>query len=97
MEIRGMEMHADHVGVRELKAKAAELLRNVRESGAEYVITHHGKPVARIVPIRSPEPVDPASLERLFDDLDRLAEELGRAWPAGVGAVETVREVRRDL
>jgi len=28
----------------------------VRETGAEYVITKHGKPVAKLVPYREPKP-----------------------------------------
>jgi prevent-host-death family protein len=38
------------VGVRELKAKLSEYLRRVRE-GETVVVTMHGKPVGRIVPI----------------------------------------------
>lgn len=37
------------IGVRELKARASELLRQVEE-GEEFVVTRHGKPCARLVP-----------------------------------------------
>jgi len=41
------------IGVREAKAHLSEYLRRV-QSGEEFVITDHGKPVARITPIDSP-------------------------------------------
>jgi prevent-host-death family protein len=34
----------------DFKARCLELVTRVRERGAEYVITKHGKPVARLVP-----------------------------------------------
>lgn len=37
------------IGVRELKARASELLRQVEE-GEEFLVTRHGKPCARLVP-----------------------------------------------
>jgi prevent-host-death family protein len=35
----------------EFKARCLELMDRVRETGAEYVITKHGRPVARLVPV----------------------------------------------
>jgi prevent-host-death family protein len=32
------------------KAKCLELMDRVRETGVEYVVTKHGKPVAKLVP-----------------------------------------------
>jgi prevent-host-death family protein len=34
----------------EFKATCLELMDRVRETGAEYVVTKHGKPVAKLVP-----------------------------------------------
>lgn len=39
------------VGVRELKNRASEILRAVREEGAEYIITYQGRPTAVLLPI----------------------------------------------
>jgi prevent-host-death family protein len=36
----------------EFKARCLELMDRVRETGAEYVITKHGRPVARLVPCK---------------------------------------------
>ena len=39
------------VGVRELKNRVSEILRTVREEGAEYIITYQGRPTAVLLPI----------------------------------------------
>lgn len=39
------------IGVRDLKAHASELLREVEISGTEFIITVRGRPVARLEPI----------------------------------------------
>jgi len=38
----------------DFKARCLELMDRVRESGTEYVITKHGKPVAKLVPYDEP-------------------------------------------
>lgn len=80
------------VGVRELKQQTSELIRRVRECGEEILVTHHGKVVARILPV-APAPTEDA--RRAWEDLDRLAVEIGRRWPEGVSAVEAVAESRQ--
>jgi len=79
------------VGIRELKQKTSELIRQVRERGDEIRVTHHGRIVARIIPV-SPvmEVATPA-----WADLDRLAAEIGKRWPEGVSAADSVAEGRR--
>jgi prevent-host-death family protein len=39
------------VGSAEFKARCLELVDHVREARAEYVVTRHGRPVARLVPV----------------------------------------------
>ena len=46
-----MSAGARVIGVRELKAHASAVLREVCETGAEFVISVRGRPVARIEPI----------------------------------------------
>ena len=59
-------------------------------------VTHRGRVVARIVPVAAPETA--ASEDgAVWSDIDRLAAEIGARWPAGVTAVDAVREGRRDL
>jgi prevent-host-death family protein len=39
-----------HVPAAAFKSRCLELMDRVRETGAEYVVTKHGRPVARLVP-----------------------------------------------
>jgi prevent-host-death family protein len=39
-----------HYAAAEFKARCLELMDRVRETGVEYVVTKHGKPVAKLVP-----------------------------------------------
>lgn len=63
------------VGAAEFKARCLELVDHVKEARAEYVVTRHGKPVARLVPVEAETPVSPlgsmrgtvVSYERPFD------------------------------
>lgn len=43
------------VSAAEFKATCLELMDRVRETGVEYVVTKHGKPVARLVPYTATE------------------------------------------
>jgi len=42
------------VGAADFKAKCLKLFDRVRDERAEYVVTKHGKPVARVVPAGVP-------------------------------------------
>ena len=44
---------APHVPAAEFKATCLELMDKVNRTGAEYVITKHGKPVAKLVPVET--------------------------------------------
>src|SRR5215216_2523262 len=77
------------VGVRELKTNASDILRRVRDRGEVFEVTLRGRVVARIVPAAAragPE------ADAVWSDLDRLASEIGRPWPAGVLASDAVIE-----
>lgn len=43
-----------HVGIRDLKARLSEYVRDVK-AGGTVVVTEHGRPVARIIP--EPRPI----------------------------------------
>ena len=45
---------ASRVPAAEFKARCLELMDRVRETGGEYVVTKHGKPVAKLVPYAEP-------------------------------------------
>jgi prevent-host-death family protein len=42
------------VAAAEFKARCLELMDRVRETHAEYIVTKHGEPVARLVPCEEP-------------------------------------------
>lgn len=44
----------DWLTAAEFKATCLELMNHVRETGVEYVVTKHGKPVAKLVPFDGP-------------------------------------------
>jgi prevent-host-death family protein len=60
------------------KAKCLELVNRVRESGVEYVVTKHGRPMAKLVPYKSAKPVSSfgsmkgtvLKYDRPFDGID---------------------------
>lgn len=66
------------VSAAEFKATCLELMDRVREMGEEYVVTKHGRPVAKLVPYSDPEKKPffgsmkgtVLSYERPFDPID---------------------------
>ena len=91
------------VGVRELKNKATEIVRQVREDRAEYVITYYGRPVAVLLPVdeewmaqearRAAEAVSPG--DQVEAELEALRQEIDSSWQSDKTAVELVSEQRR--
>lgn len=81
------------VGSRELKSKLSEVLRAVREEREEYVVTHHGRPIARIVPETGTE-ARALTLDEIWSEMDRLAAEVAREWPEGESAAQAVASDR---
>lgn len=47
------------VGAAEFKARCLELMDRVRETRQEYIVTKHGKPVAKLVPYDPPKKLKP--------------------------------------
>lgn len=84
------------IGVRELKARASQVLRRVRERGEEVEITHHARVIARLIPV-SRERTHPRASAATWATLDRVAGEIGARWLNGRSAANAVREGRRDL
>jgi prevent-host-death family protein len=95
----------NEVGVRELKNQATEIIREVREQQAEYIITYRGKPVARIVPFAQTQSVvysdSPAADERVaeapsWEALNDLRQEIAKAGQGRPSALETLLAMRRE-
>ncbi len=87
------------IGVRELKAHASEIIQNVRERRARYIITHRGRPVGLLMPLdearaASLSPVG-ESVMTAWEELTRLGEEIGRGWRSSLTSTELLSEMRR--
>ena len=87
------------VDVRELKARASEIIRDVRERRARYTVTYRGRPVGLLVPLEEagmaspPPPAEPATAA--WEELVRLGEEIGRGWRSPLTSTELLSEMRR--
>ncbi len=84
------------IGLRELKARASEIVREVREQRKRYVITHRGRPVALLAPLEEPSPA--ASAERgadVWQELVCLGAEIGRGWRSSKSSSELLSQMRR--
>ena len=62
---------AGRVAAAEFKAKCLELMDHVRETGAEYVVTKHGTPVAKLVPYQEPKRKQPFKTALIFEQSRR--------------------------
>jgi len=82
------------IGIRELKTHASEILRKVKEKRARYIVTHHGRPVAAIIPIDEVQPAAVAE-ESAWDELVSLGQEIGQNWQAQQTSTELLSEMRR--
>jgi len=83
------------VGIRDLQRHMGRLLRRVREDKETIEVTHRGRVVARIVPVDQPGVDEDDAV--VWTDIDRLADEIGARWTAGVSAADAVAEGRRAL
>ncbi|MSQ01726.1 MAG: type II toxin-antitoxin system Phd/YefM family antitoxin [Myxococcales bacterium] len=78
----------------EVKARLSEVVREVRASGEETIITVDGRPAARIVPVQ-PEPRRLSAADIAIDRaLSAAIGQLARA-PGDFDAVHVVGEGRR--
>jgi prevent-host-death family protein len=83
----------EEIGIRELKSRASEVVRAVKEERARYIITQRGKPAAIIVPLDAAPPERDA--DEIWERLLKIGEELGKGWQSEKSAVEILSEMRR--
>jgi len=83
----------EEIGIRELEARASEVVRAVKERRARYIITQRGRPAAVLLPLDAlPPPPDP---DEVWARLEALGEEIARSWQSDKSAVEILSEMRR--
>jgi prevent-host-death family protein len=85
------------IGVRELKNHASEIVHEIQENAAEYIVTLRGEPVAVLRPFREESEGDLRQAQRAeaLQKLDTLAEEIARSWRSPKTAAELLEEQRR--
>jgi len=88
---------AARIGVRELKNRTSEIVREVREERATYVVTVRGEPVAELRPLGDPSIRERRreEVDQVIRDVEELARRIERAWKSPQTAVELVDEQRR--
>lgn len=84
----------EEIGIRELKSRASEVVRAVKEERARYVITQRGKPVATIIPMDAILP-EKKSDDEVWERLMQLGEQISKGWKNEKSAVEILSEMRR--
>jgi prevent-host-death family protein len=80
------------IGVTHLKTHASEVLRDVEDNRARYVITNRYGPVGIIVPYASPRQARPESRDQAWAEFFAAGEQVRAAWNSPLTAVEILRE-----
>lgn len=83
----------EEIGIRELKARASDVVRAVKEERARYIVTQRGEPVALIIPLDA-LPTNKSD-DEVWERLMQLGEEISKGWKSEKGAVEILSEMRR--
>lgn len=84
------------VGVKELKNKTTQIIRDVKQKGNQYIVTVDGNPVAVIISIQALSDIEhQKKRSAVLDDIKLLAKEVSKDWKDDMSAAESVSEQRR--
>ncbi len=86
------------IGVRELKTRASEVIRNVWKRRARYTITYRGRAVGILLPLDTTTAGGLDSNLASSDawaELARLGSCMGKRWPKGRTSGEILSKMRR--
>ena len=87
------------IGVRELKARASEIIRNVRKRQVRYIITYRGRPVGLLIPLEESAALQTAAAPKsdgaIWQELTRLGAEIARGWRSPLTSTEILSRSRR--
>jgi len=97
--MRGPQRMARRIGVRELKNRASAIVHEVQKSGAEYIVTLQGEPVAVLAPFSQESEGDlrQAQREEALQQLDTLAEQIAQSWRSPETALEMFNRAAADV
>ena len=89
------------VGVGELKTRADEIVREVRQTGRPVDIVQDGRVAARLSPVPTTDAADATSVQERertvrewLRSMDEVSREIAAAWPKGVSAQDVIDDVR---
>lgn len=84
------------IGIQEFRRNATELIREVRESGSDIVLTEDGEPIAVVRPytVDDQEHDQRGADDKLWAEIDDLAREIAKSWTCDLDATEVVSEQR---
>lgn len=82
------------ISTSKLKIHLSEILRNVKEKRARYILTLHGRPVAAIIPM---DEVQPAVVDELsaWDELVSLGQQIGQNWQSQQSSTGLLCDMRQ--
>lgn len=83
----------EEIGIRELKSRASEVVRAVKEQRARFIVTQRGIPVAAIIPMDAmlPEKKEEDGWEKLL----AIRARLGKDKTKKKNSLEILTEMRR--
>ena len=82
------------VGIKELKRDTSAIVKRVREERETVEVTYRGSVVAQIVPVESDDERQ-VRFDKVWQQMDALAERVSAKWNGDGSAVDAVRESRR--
>ena len=84
------------IGIRELKVKLSETIRQVKENGIHYIVTRHGKPIAILSAVekgeREQEPIDK---DQGWVELEQIGEQIAQLPRSEKSVTIALTESRR--
>jgi prevent-host-death family protein len=83
----------EEIGIRELKSRASEVVRAVKEERARYVVTQRGKPVAAIIPMDAVLPEN--NTDESWEKLMEIRGKLRKGKKNKKSSIEILSEMRR--
>ena len=83
------------IGIRELKAKASELVRHVAEEHATYTITRRGRPVGVLAPTDFVAPTENGAGRDAWERMLALADRIGKQKGPRRSVVKELAAMRR--
>src|SRR2546430_14955552 len=83
-------------GIRELKIRASEIVRHVRERKVRYIITHRGRPVAVLGPVEgTPLPEAGTADASAWQQLEQLGKKIGKGWRSQKKSLKALSKTSR--